>query len=655
MIDLGAAPDALDDEPAVVQRCVEPTTLGDHASQHPDTAPGAHPSRRLRLPRPTRNGWITTAIAVATAVLYAWNLAAVGNANNFYAAAIRSGGVSWKAWFFGSLDPGSFITVDKPPVAMWLPGLSARLFGFSPWSMLLPNVLAGVASVLILHHLVRRWKGDTAAHLAAAGFAVTPVATVIFRSNNPDAMLTLLALAATWALWNALESGSTRPLLISAALTGLAFNTKMLQAFLVLPAMTLVYLVAGPPKLGRRLWQLAMALGVLVVSAGWYTLVVVVVPAASRPYIGSTSDNSIVSLMLGYNGFDRVFGGTSANRIGSAVGFGGTPGLWRMLSGEVGGQVGWLFPMAGLGLLAGLWLWLRDPLRRRGLELAGWLLWGCWAVTCVAVFSFSKGIFHPYYTVQLAPAVAALAGAGAIALWQLGRNHASLRLILPVAIAVTAGLAVGMLRRSPSYASGLRTAIVIGGAVACAGLVAGTIARHRRLVIVAAGAAAVTLLAAPLAYSMTTVANPGSGSMVIAGPAVRGLGLGGLIFGQHLTVPARRGDTGQQTLVSYLEAHRGNAEFIVAAVGASTTEPIIIASGLPVLTIGGFNGSDPAPTLAEFQGLVAAGRVRYLLTGAYGVRGGRASSGSILGWATEHGTLLRVGGMALYDLGSPVA
>src|SRR4051812_18109647 len=174
--------------------------------------------------------WVRPALLAllgAAAFMYLYKLTAGGYSNTYYAAAVKSASVSWKAWFFGAIDPGSFITVDKPPAALWLQGLSARIFGFSTWSMLLPEVLAGVASVLILHHLVRKWAGPLAAHLSAVAFALTPVAAVMFRFNNPDALLTLLCLGAAWALWSAVESGRTRALVLSAALLGLAFDTKM--------------------------------------------------------------------------------------------------------------------------------------------------------------------------------------------------------------------------------------------------------------------------------------------------------------------------------------------------------------------------------------------------------------------------------------------
>ena len=396
----------------------------------PSSSPGPWPGPwPWPWPRITRSGWITAAIAALATALYTGNLAVNGSANEYYTAAVRSASVSWKAFFFGSIDPGNFITVDKPPAALWLQALSVRIFGFSSWAMLVPEALCGVASVLILHRMVRRWAGDTAAHLAALALALTPVAVLMFRFNNPDALLTLLCLAAAWALWSALETGRTRGLVISGLLIGLAFETKMLQAFVVLPAFVVVYLVAGKPRLLHRLAQLTAALAAVIVSSGWWIAVVALWPAADRPYIGSTSDNSILSLLFGYNGLSRLFGnsggaagGGAPGGAGGAVstGFGGAVGWLRMFNTANGGQIAWLIPMAVAGLAAGLWLTRRAP--RTDLRRAGWLLWGLWAVSCFVTFSRAEGVFHPYYTVQLAPPVAALAGAGGLALWRLGRT-----------------------------------------------------------------------------------------------------------------------------------------------------------------------------------------------------------------------------------------
>jgi 4-amino-4-deoxy-L-arabinose transferase-like glycosyltransferase len=663
------------DDPAVADiEQAAPPRSGSAAPPSPPSPEGSRPGR-WSARRITVHGWITAAIGALAALLYTWSLSANGYANDYYAAAVKSASVSWKALFFGAIDPGSFITVDKPPASLWLMGLSARLFGFSSWSMLLPEALCGVASVLLLHHLVKKWAGPIAAHIAAIAFAVTPVAVLMFRFNNPDALLTFLCLAAAWAVWKALETAKTRYLVLSGALVGLAFNTKMLQAFVVLPAFVLVYLVAGQPRLLKRIGQLCAGLAALVVSASWWVAIVALTPASSRPYIGSTTDNSILSLVFGYNGLSRIFGqgGPAGGAgpgggggVGGGAGFGGAAGWLRLFNSENAGQISWLLPFAAVGLLAGLWVTRKG--RRTDLGRAGWLLWGGWALVTFTVFSKAQGIFHAYYSVQLAPAAAALAGAGGLALWRLGRTHRWLRWVLPASIILTAAWAVALLDLTPTYLPWLRPAIVVGAVLATAGLWLGGVLRHRLLVGVAAGIAVLTLLAGPTAYSITTVRTPATGSIVLAGPTTSGTGRGGFGGpggGGGFAGPGGGASTTETALVDYLEANRGDATYLVAAFGSQSSSSIIIASGQPVVTIGGFNGSDPAPTLAQFEQLVSSGQLRYVLIGGggggggggFGGPGGNGTTGDISSWVTQHGTAVPASayggsgsGGTLYDL-----
>jgi len=612
----------------------------------------------------------TAAIASGTLVGYLWGLSAEGMANPYYAAAVRSGAISGKAMFFGSMDPGSFITVDKPPAALWLMELSVRLLGFSSWSLLVPQVLCGVGSVLVLHHLVRRWSGDGAAHLAAIALATTPVAALMFRFDNPDALLTLLGLVAALALWKAVESGRTRWLVASAVAVGFGFDTKMLQAFLVVPALAVTYLVAGPPKLGRRLLQLVVALVTVAVASGWWVVVVAVWPAGRRPYIASTDDNSIWSLVGGYNGIGRL---VSASSI-----YNRDAGWGRLVDRANGGQVAWLLPLAGVGTVAGLWLSRRR--RRTDLGRAGWVLWGTWAVVCGAVFSFSRGIFHSYYLVQLAPAVAALAGAGTVALWRLGREHRPAILALPLVVAGTAAWQVDLLDRTPWFAGWLPGWVAAGAAIGAAALAVAALVGQRpagrtapeaadaggapapptrpamrsRLVVgsLAVGSlAVVALVAGPAAYSFTTVAHPRRGGDVAAGPVPAALAG----FGRPTGLDGRRA----ARLVAYLEEHRGSAHDLVAVVGVDDASAIVIASGQPVVPIGGFRGTDPAPTPRRFRAMVADGQVRFLYVPGSGsgrlprgfglgmtqaalqaLRSLAGPAGEITPWARAHGVVV---------------
>jgi 4-amino-4-deoxy-L-arabinose transferase-like glycosyltransferase len=663
------------------------------ASREPiTTTPVAGPTPRPRRwwIRPDRPAWSSparAAIAVLAAVLYSWDLSRSGMGNSFYAAAVKSGTESWKAFLFGSLDPGSFITVDKPPASLWVMELSGRIFGFSTWSMLLPEAAAGVASVLLLYRVVRRWQGELAAVLAALALTLTPIAVVMFRYNNPDALLTFLLVAAAWALWSAVESGATSRLVLCGALVGLAFMTKTLEAFVVVPGFALVYLCCGPQRLVRRCVQTGWAALALVASSAWWVVIVELWPASSRPYIGGSTDNSELNLIFGYNGFGRLSGSESGlGGIGAGSGFGGQPGPLRMFNGLVGGQISWLIPFALAGLVAGLWLQARSP--RADLARAGFLLWGTWALCTMVVFSDARGIFHPYYTVILAPPIAALAAGGGVALWRLGRRSRWYAPALPAAVVGNAVWAAVLLRRTPHYYRGLPTAIVIVGIVAAAALAVSLtrVLAARWLAVTAGGIATATLLAGPVVYSLTSIRDAGNGPLASAGPGGGFGGLGGIggpggTGGITLTpqlekalrargidvtpemleafraggVPGGGGAAGGGTaaadlentnvntkLVDYLLRHQGSSKYLLAVNGSQTAAPYILHTGKPVIAMGGFIGSDPAPTLAGFIHLVAAGQVHYVLVGG---GFGAAAAGFMPGGTTAAGKLPTGGGL----------
>ncbi|MEU0150837.1 ArnT family glycosyltransferase [Micromonospora fulviviridis] len=384
----------------------------------PAQPPAGPPRRDPRWTRPALLG-----LLLATALLYLWGLGASGWGNAFYSAAVQAGSESWKAFFYGSSDAANSITVDKTPASLWLMALSVRLFGLSGWSILVPQALLGVASVGVLYAAVRRWYGPVAGLLAGAVLAVTPVATLMFRFNNPDALLVFLLVAAAYATVRAVETASTRWIMLTGALVGLGFLTKMLQAFLVIPVFAGVYLLAAPTGFWRRIRQLLLSGLAVVVAAGWWVAIVELVPASARPYIGGSQHNSILELTLGYNGLGRITGDEEgsvggAGRMGGGGGgpFSGQSGLLRMFDTEVGGQISWLLPAALILLVAGLWLAGRAA--RTDRTRAGLLLWGGWLLVTGLIFSFMSGIFHAYYTVALAPAVGALVGIGATLLWR---------------------------------------------------------------------------------------------------------------------------------------------------------------------------------------------------------------------------------------------
>ncbi|MEV5572265.1 glycosyltransferase family 39 protein [Spirillospora sp. NPDC052269] len=502
------------------------------------------------------------AILALAAVLYVWGLSKSGDANTYYAAAVKSGTESWKAFFFGSLDAHSFITVDKPPMALWVMGLFARVIGFGSWSLLLPQVIEGVAAVALLHVTVRRAFGPAAALLAAGVLALTPITVAINRDDNPDTLLALLLVAAAWATTRAIQDGRVRWLALAAFFIGCGFNTKMLQASVALPALALAYLLFGPPKLGRRVLQLLTAGAVLLVSAGWWMTVVDLIPASKRPYIGGSTDGTVWDLVIGYNGLGRVFGqnrggrgggdafrelaqrgGEFAGQAGDVVrnrprggfggGFGGQSGIGRLFGGELGGQISWLLPFAAIALVAGLVLVWRRP--RTDLVRASLVLWGAWLAVHFVVFSFSEGTFHPYYTTAMAPAVAALVGGGGVLLFGAYRRSARWSWVLAAAVAATGAWAFVLLNRTPHWHPALRWLVLAGTVLAVANLLAGRLLRRAGVPFTLAGLtlALVAGLAGPGAYAVSAASSPVNGSNPLAGPnSGHGFGPGGRMGGR---------------------------------------------------------------------------------------------------------------------------
>ncbi|MGZ8750325.1 MAG: ArnT family glycosyltransferase, partial [Pseudonocardia sp.] len=468
---------------------------------------------------PVRPRWELTCLAVllvGTAVLYLWNLSASGWANSFYAAAVQAGTQSWTAFFFGSLDSANAITVDKPPASLWVMALSGRIFGFSSWSMLAPQALMAVASVALLWATVRRVAGPTAGLPAGAVVALTPVAVLMFKYNNPDALLVLLVVAAAWATTHAVEKASTRWLLLAGVFLGFGFLTKMLQAFLVVPGLAAAYLWAAPTTLWRRIRQLLAAGVAIIVSAGWWLLAVALWPAGSRPYIGGSTNNSPLELAFGYNGLGRIFGGAGngggprgaeAGAVpggaelpagmpqggGPGGGFGGQTGLTRLFTTEIGGQISWLLPAALILLVAGLWLTRRAP--RTDQARAALLLWGGWTVVTALVFSLMEGTFHAYYTVALAPGIAALVAVGGREAWR-SRDTWTGRGVLATTAAVTAAWAWVLLGRSATFLPWLRWVVLALGVVAALGLLVPA-GWRARVASVVTGAALLAALAGP--------------------------------------------------------------------------------------------------------------------------------------------------------------
>ncbi|MEU4804809.1 glycosyltransferase family 39 protein [Actinosynnema sp. NPDC023587] len=573
-------------------------------------------------------------LPAGTAVLYLWHLGDSGWANAYYSAAAQAGARSWSAWFYGATDPAGAITVDKTPASVWVMGLSARLFGVDPWSILVPQALMGVGSVWLLFATVRRVAGQAAGLIAGAVLALTPVAVLMFRFNNPDALLVLLLIAGAYCTVRAVEKASWTWLALAGAAIGFAFLAKMLQAFLVLPAFGLVYLVAAPTPLRRKVLHLAGALAAVVVAGGWWVLAVELVPGDARPYIGGSQGDSVLEITLGYNGFGRLTG-DEVGSVGGGRGWGST-GWSRLLGSEMGSQIAWLLPTAVVLLVAGLWAGGRR-------ERIGLGLWGGWLVVTAGVFSSMSGIIHAYYTVALAPAIGAVVGIGSVVLWRR-RAEPGAAAALSGALAVTA-LQCSLLLAG--WSTGLAVTVLVLGLTAAVGVFLSAVAPAAVVVPVAVVAA----LAGPGAFSVATASTPHSGAIPSAGPenGVRGgavFPLGGGRGGGLLSAPAPGA-----AMVALLRGDSGEYRWAAAAVGSNNAAGYQLGSGVPVMAVGGFNGTDPAPTLEEFRELVRDGQVHYFVGGAgMPAETGSDASARIAEWVADTFVAVTVDGTATYDL-----
>ncbi|MCX5256022.1 glycosyltransferase family 39 protein [Streptomyces canus] len=694
-------------------------------------------ARRLWRGRPEDPRWARPAfwgLLLATAALYFYNLSASGYANSFYSAAVQAGTKSWKAMFFGSLDAGNAITVDKPSAFLWPMEIAARIFGLNAWTILGPEVLMGVGTVAVVYASVRRRFSPGAGLIAGAVLALTPVAALMFRFNNPDAMLALLMALACYFVVRAIEDGKTKWLVWAGVAIGFAFLAKTLQAFLILPSLAIVYAVCAPVSLKKRFGQLAAATGALIVSGGWWVAIVELWPASSRPYIGGSQNNSFLELTFGYNGLGRL-NGEETGSVGGGGGAGGT-GQWgetgwdRMFNSEIGGQISWLLPAALILLVAGLVATRR--LKRTSVTRGSFLVWGGSLLITLVVFSYMAGIFHQYYTIALAPYIAAVVGMGAGILWE---KRAEMWASLTLAAAVVAGSAWGyvLLNRTPDYLPWLKWLVLTGGLVAALGLI--FVARlGRQLALGAAALGIVAALAGPTAYTLSTVDSAHTGSIPTAGPAGASMmgggpggggrggfgggtggpggqtqngngttqgqgqqgqgfpgggtggtggfgggmpgqngntqgngntqnpqggmpggttgdgggmggggGVGGLLNGATVSAEARK----------LLKADADDYTWAAAAIGAQNAASYQLATDESVMAIGGFNGTDPSPTLAQFKEYVADGKVHYFISSGSGGGMGGSSSGTssqITSWVEANFKKVTVGSATFYDL-----
>ncbi|TPG36079.1 phospholipid carrier-dependent glycosyltransferase [Mycobacterium hodleri] len=599
--------------------------------------------------------------------MYLPNITVNGMGNQFYAAAAQAGSKNWEALLFGSLDTQNFMTVDKPPVSQWVMGLSGQIFGFSSASMLIPEALMAVATVALLYAAVRRISGPNAALLAGAAFALTPVAALMFRYNNPDAVMVLLMMAAVYCSVRALEHASARWIALAGAALGFAFLAKMLEGIMVMPAIGLVYLIAAPTTVGKRLLHLCGSLAAFLVAAGWFVALTLVWPASSRPYIAGSTDNNFMNLVLGYNGFARVLGndsvGTRAFQLNPVIGatastpfevnhghhggfsgFGGdSQGLTRLFTGEFGFEIGWLLPAALLAFA--LVVVSRGRAPRTDPVRAGAIVFGVWMLVDGLVLSYMKTMVHPYYCLSFVPAVCAMVAIGVHEMW--GRRDSWFgRGGLTAMVLGTGVWSWWILGRNAEWFPALRWAILaVTVAAALCLLVATTSVSRQRFAVAALAIGLSGGVLGAAAYSFATIGHSHNGGMAMVGPA-RSDGHRGGGWGQ---------DADNPQLEAMLRAT--HTDFSAAINRSNAAAGLELSTDTAVMAIGGFGGSDPVPTLGEFELDVANHRIGYYVAPSQehqpGGFSGRSAHPDISTWVAAHFTPTTVGSDTVYDLTAP--
>lgn len=589
--------------------------------------------------------------------------------NNFYAAAARSMSMSWKNFLYGSLDPAGSITIDKLWGFLWPQALSARVLGFHAWTLALPVALEGIVTVLVLYRVVRRWAGPAAGLLAAGIFTLTPVVTASFgRSGLEDTALTLCLVLAADAWQRAMLEDRLRPLLLSGFWVGMAFQTKMVQAWAVLPVLLLVYLCCAPGPLARRVRRTLAAAALTAAVSLSLMLVVQLTPAADRPYVDGSSNDSVFQMVFGYNFADR-FGSRSSAASAGVTGWGKLFG-----SGQTGfaSQIGWLYPLAALALIIGIAV--RGRRSHTDAVRAGYLMWGGSLLLTGLAFS-AASVPHSQYVLALAPDVAALAAAGLVLFTRLFREHHPLGWALPAAAAATLAWTAYMSSGYGGFLPWLTPVVLVAGIGGIAALAAGRLNGRARGRLAAAGilATAAALLATPGAWAISAVdsAYDGSGISAAAGPygqvtaatQAKQLAALGPAFVDHGTLTSAGSafaqgmltrfasdgalGTGDAAVLRYLRAHQGGARYLAAVPLSPAASAFIIAAGSSILPMGGFDATQPFPTLAAFERLVATGQVRYVLTPPFfGPPFAPPGVPWITGWVSAHCSPVAVAGFS---------
>jgi 4-amino-4-deoxy-L-arabinose transferase-like glycosyltransferase len=570
----------------------------------------ASPRRRASRHAPAdQPGWARPAlfgIAVLSAALYTWRAGIY--LEWYYAAAVRSMSMSWHNFFFAAFDPAGTVSLDKLPGAFWLQALSVRVFGLHTWAIIFPQVVEGVLSVLVLYRIVRRLCGPVAGLVAAGSLALSPATVALNRGNISDTLMVLLLLLAADAAVSSVTTGRWRGMLLAGMWVGLAFQAKMVEAWIALPALGLLYLVSAPGPWLQRLQRIVvMGIVAAVVSLSWMT-VVTLTPASTRPYVDGSQDNSLFQQVFVYNGFGR-FDQLSPNQlltrsIGLKIGIPPHPAWDRLLMGAFGRDIAWLIPAALIALVAGLAETRRHS--RGDLMRASYVLWGTWLLAFAAVFSFSSSI-NTYYTAALSPALAGLVATGSVRAWQR-RESIRVRLVVAATVLITAGYAAWLL---PARGTGLPgwlapLVIALGIAAAVVGLLSSWQGAPRRLLPAGLAVSLVTVMLVP-AVASVSIATSRLGSFDTPFQPMR-FTLGVRAFFE-VTSPTEK-------LLPRIEDVRRGAPYLLATQTSALAAPFIFVTGQEVLPIGGYTGTIPEPTLAAIKSMVRSGRFHLVVQSA---------------------------------------
>jgi len=610
-------------------------------------------------------------ILILSIILNFANLGIEGYANTFYSAGVKSMLMSFKNFFFASFDPAGFVTIDKPPVGFWLQAMSAKIFGFSGWSVILPQALAGVISVAIIYHLVKKAFGIKAGLVSAFCLAVTPIFVASSRNNTIDNLLVMFLLLACWAALIACENGRLNYLLLSLVLVGIGFNIKMVEAYMVAPAIYITYLLASKISLKKRIKSLFLGtIVLLVVSLSW-AVVTDLVPSSNRPYIGSSTNNSVIQLIIGHNGLERIGLGrkynskdksqnrsstnqielglnefqkklnssnkNSRNNMQNSTRNNSNTGIIRLFNKDnMSDQISWLLLFAIIGFFAAA---MHEKLKapfdtKRKLSL---ILWITWLIPEFIYFSFSRNVTHTYYLTTMAPSIAALTGIGFSTMWQFFKQKGAKAWFLPISLIANGCIEILILSYNYNSSSGYKILILItivlcilSSAILCiVNLTKNTNeSLTKSLVIIAL----VGILAAPTVWSFTPIFYQMNGNSPSAGLE--------LARNNRNSESNVRNDS---KLIKFLESNRKNEKYLVMVPSATSYgSNLILETGEPVMALGGFSGSDPILTLGKFKKLVIDGKLRYALINTSNIRsfGENSSNNSITNWIKENGKVI---------------